>query len=183
MSNLIPPNLRWLGLHPGADELLAFLDGELDEPAAGQVRQHLAKCARCRQKSSNTEAVLSEIREIVSAPLPGDLPVREAFADLQSAIQTWHLERSARGAAGVPLAQTDLGKQLSAVLEVYLGSRATRALLENAGRDEYADERLMTAMAPMLRTFLGRESADALEMKMRAILSRERKMRASKPIG
>jgi hypothetical protein len=181
MPNLFPPNLRWLGAHPGADELMAYLDGELSETNAAQVRQHLAKCAPCQQKAAETENLLLEIHDVVSWTARDDVPAQEALVGLQKAIQSWNADHRARGVEGVPLADTDLGRRLADVLQVYLGNRATSALLAQAGRDEYADEKLMTEIGPMLRTFLGRESADALEEQMRNILRTERDRSGLKP--
>ena len=54
------------GMHPEELELLAYLEGELDDPRRGQVASHLETCDRCAHELRAVEAGSAALR---SAPL------------------------------------------------------------------------------------------------------------------
>jgi hypothetical protein len=54
------------GMHPEELELLAYLEGELDDPRRGQVASHLETCDRCAHELRAVEAGRAALR---SAPM------------------------------------------------------------------------------------------------------------------
>jgi putative zinc finger protein len=74
------------GMHPEEFELLAYLEGELDDPRRGQVTSHLETCDRCAQELRAVEAGRAALRSAPMLELPaerleallGPLPSRAA---------------------------------------------------------------------------------------------------------
>jgi anti-sigma factor RsiW len=53
-----------------APELSAWIDGELDAPAAARVREHLAACAPCRRRHALLVAAGSAVRSLPEETVP-----------------------------------------------------------------------------------------------------------------
>jgi hypothetical protein len=58
------------GMHPEELELLAYLEGELDDPRRGQVASHLETCDRCAQEVRAVEAGRAALRSTPMLELP-----------------------------------------------------------------------------------------------------------------
>jgi putative zinc finger protein len=58
------------GMHPEELELLAYLEGELDDPRRGQVASHLETCERCTQELRAVEAGRVALRSAPMLELP-----------------------------------------------------------------------------------------------------------------
>jgi hypothetical protein len=58
------------GMHPEELELLAYLEGELDDPRRGQVASHLETCDRCTQDLRSVEAGRAALRSAPMLELP-----------------------------------------------------------------------------------------------------------------
>jgi anti-sigma factor RsiW len=58
------------GMHPEELELLAYLEGELDDPRRGQVASHLETCDRCAQDLRSVEAGRAALRSAPMLELP-----------------------------------------------------------------------------------------------------------------
>lgn len=57
-----------------ADQISAFLDGELSRPERGELMEHMAACRNCRQYFEDLTAIRDAAAEI------GEVPVPEGFA-------------------------------------------------------------------------------------------------------
>jgi anti-sigma factor RsiW len=68
--------------HLGEDELQAWFDGEVDEPAASRVRAHLLRCVSCRATMAivrhRTKQVASLLGTIAIPQMPGRAELRLA---------------------------------------------------------------------------------------------------------
>lgn len=60
------------GMHPEELELLAYLEGELDDPRRGQVASHLETCDRCAQEVRAVEAGRAALRSAPMLELPSE---------------------------------------------------------------------------------------------------------------
>ena len=58
------------GMHPEELELLAYLEGELDDPRRGEVASHLETCDRCAQELRSVEAGRAALRSAPMLELP-----------------------------------------------------------------------------------------------------------------
>jgi putative zinc finger protein len=58
------------GMHPEELELLAYLEGELDDPRRGQVASHLETCDRCAHELRAVEAGKAALRSAPMLELP-----------------------------------------------------------------------------------------------------------------
>ena len=58
------------GMHPEELELLAYLEGELDDPRRGQVASHLETCGLCAQELRAVEAGRAVLRSAPMLELP-----------------------------------------------------------------------------------------------------------------
>ena len=58
------------GMHPEELELLAYLEGELDDPHRAQVASHLESCDRCAQELRSLEAGRAALRSAPMLELP-----------------------------------------------------------------------------------------------------------------
>jgi len=143
-------------VHPAMESLLSHADGRRDS----SVEAHLARCAQCRQKTSLLCAAVKAARgqsqtdQYRTAQL-----LNETFGNLQIQMQAW---TSLRGTASErPFARGVQVSQLSKALEFYFGREAARRL-QQSGRWDPADIRLVPLSKPLFSTFLGRKAADAL---------------------
>ena len=60
------------GMHPEELELLAYLEGELDEPRRAEVASHLEACDRCAQELRSVEAGGAALRSAPMLELPSE---------------------------------------------------------------------------------------------------------------
>ena len=80
--------------HPDA-ELSAFLDDELDEPAARRVTRHVARCPRCVAELDDLRTARAMLRDLprVAGPDAGEL-----VADVPDAVRRDQARRRVRTA-------------------------------------------------------------------------------------
>jgi len=60
------------GMHPEELELLAYLEGELDDLRRAEVASHLEACARCAQELRSVEAGRAALRSAPMLELPSE---------------------------------------------------------------------------------------------------------------
>jgi hypothetical protein len=161
-----------LGMHPSARDLVGYFDGELEAGAARRVRTHLTKCERCKAQSMELKSVLAEFDDIHAAALDPDVTAEEGLATIQNAIDALHSAATTGHPVGGSFADTELGRRVAEVLEIYLGRRTATALLEAAWRGAATDQRILSAADPILREFLGRRSAVNIQRTLLATLRR-----------
>ena len=60
------------GMHPEELELLAYLEGELDDPRRAEVASHLEACDRCAQELRSVEVGRAALRSAPMLELPSE---------------------------------------------------------------------------------------------------------------
>jgi mycothiol system anti-sigma-R factor len=55
------------------DRVYEYIDGELDDPRRGAIKQHLDECSPCLKEYGLEEAVKSIVKRCCSDPAPADL--------------------------------------------------------------------------------------------------------------
>ena len=60
------------GMHPEEVELLAYLEGELDDPRRAEVASHLEACERCAQEVRSVEAGRAALHSSPMLELPSE---------------------------------------------------------------------------------------------------------------
>ena len=60
------------GMHPEEVELLAYLEGELDDPRRAEVASHLESCDRCAQEVRSVEAGRAALHSSPMLELPSE---------------------------------------------------------------------------------------------------------------
>ncbi len=114
-------------------QLSAYIDGELDPPAAARLEAHLGECAPCRTELEQLRATVAALRELPEAEAPRSFALSpERAAVRRPAVPAAPLAFGARmAAAGVAVA-------LAAVLVVDVGD-----LGGNGATEEVSAPRLM----------------------------------------
>lgn len=135
--------------HPGDEELLSWLDGEMGWLHSVRVRLHLLRCKPCLRRLGTMEERLS------STPLATDEELAGIRANLIQAIRAYETQ--------APLAAR-LAPQLRGAIEEFLGARMSAQLSERAlhapnPQAAYAD------VDRTLRLLLGAKAADGLKAK------------------
>jgi anti-sigma factor RsiW len=150
---------RWLAgrLHPGRGSLISFTDGELGPLATAWVEHHVSSCASCKREMERLCEDFSRFQMLVQ-PGPDTEVLERGLADLEQAMTQLTHDSQSTGAAEIDLAAR---RRFVAELEVYLGKRATAALLGRLRQDNRLNE-LVAASVPALAALLGRKTADAI---------------------
>jgi anti-sigma factor RsiW len=143
-------------LHPRRSELLALLDDELNARRQQRVMRHLDRCVRCRIEAALLEDAALHFRE--AAAEVGDQPVAAGLSRLQTTIHAFNASRF----SPVSFAQTAQGQALAAELEIYLGAGATATVLNRIASVPPSSREVITAVRPVLQSFLGADAAAAI---------------------
>ena len=109
--------MMWFDRHrrfPG--RLSAYIDGELDAPAAERLERHLAECARCRTELAQLRATVAALQE-----LPQAEPRRSFALSPEQAARRRSLPAAPPLAFGARIAAAGVAVALAAVLVVDIG--------------------------------------------------------------
>jgi anti-sigma factor RsiW len=157
------------GLHVGYDELLAYRDGELGHLGRWCVETHLRRCEVCSREAMLIEKDLRRFKRIDKRlESDGILELQAGLAKLRLAIVEWESGRQWQGGRSRAARDaSDYGlRQLATEFNIYLGDRATAALLlqMKTGVRKHADA-LLEAES-VLRDFLGPGAAAAIAQRI-----------------
>jgi len=160
---------RWRWWHPSDARLLSLQDGEMNDRSSARTRVHLQQCSYCRTRAAQIADELKNIAILNAALNPADVLSQEEFTKkIQASIH----ERLPAPSGTSPaqwregLTQIDARRQVAAVLETYLGRRATSVILRKNTSTPVSEKRSLEQVWPVLSTLLGRKSATALETKL-----------------
>jgi len=162
----------WLGGHPADGVLFALQDGQLSGRRLTRAHAHLKKCRRCRNKAAQ---MAREWKRVVdSGPAPGfasAIAEKELLARIRGSIRaSYPAEEGLPQPQAAAFAQTEAGRQMAAVLGVYLGKRAAGALLNAGESDTPSKQECLAAAGSALTALLGRKGAAAVEARFRWII-------------
>jgi len=160
----------WRWRHPSDSRLLAFHDGELSGKHRERVQAHLNRCPRCLERAAQIAQDWKDFAEL-SAATAEKPPFAEGelIAKIKASVHEWR-------AADLPaspqqeFAQTATGRQVTAMLAIYLGQRAANALLNGIETSEISKQEKLAQAASTLRVLLGRKSAAAVVEKLLRIM-------------
>jgi len=120
------------GLHVEYEDLLAYRDGELGHFRRWCVETHLRRCEVCSREAMLIEEDLRRFKRIVNLlESDGALEIQAGLAKLRRAIQDFEIRREWQGERSRPArGACEYGlRQLAREFAIYLGDRATAALL------------------------------------------------------
>ncbi len=163
----------WLGRHPSDGSLLSFRDGELSSKRHAALTKHLEKCERCQARARDLEqewnrlSVLSSISGIKSP-----IAENELLTAICAQIHAWsHATPSSLSSLPAPdYAKTETGRKLAEALSVYLGPRASAALLQAGGMLASSSRERLAGADLTLSTLLGRKCAAAIDVRLHRIM-------------
>jgi anti-sigma factor RsiW len=160
--------------HPSDSLLLSLHDGEISDKRRGRLEAHLNRCPRCQARAARMAQDWRDFAELTLAADAGPASAEEELiTKIQSSIHAWsaaNLPASSQPEAQA-FAQTETGRQVAAVLGVYLGQRAAAALLHAGGTAQISKQQSVAQFGSTLRVLLGRQSARAVEKKLLRIMS------------
>jgi hypothetical protein len=132
-------------MHPDIETLVCHSNGELSPQIEKTVSRHLMGCETCRL----------EFRRLSAAPDKDAPPISADEVDgLLSRLRTWE-----RGESQPERNCEALKQRVAGSIEPYLGKAAAAALLQPVRED---GRNLLSNVAPVLTTFLGRRAAGNL---------------------
>jgi len=164
--------VTWHWGSPSDGELLALQDNELSVKHRVRIQAHLKRCGRCRERAERIAREWSEFAaftETASAKSP--FSEDELIADIQSSIRAW-------SDANLPpppederlvLTKAEAERQAVAVLGLYIGQRAAKALLQGIDASESARKEKLAQAESTLRALLGQKNAAAVMEKLTRI--------------
>ncbi len=159
--------LHWFHRHPGDAQLLSFLDGELSKKRRASAMKHLKNCDSCHARLAQIEKEWNYFGELNAASSAEPLfSKKDLILKIRSAISAG--PEAPRLPASPGTAETD--RRLAAVLGIYLGRRATAAILSEEPSSSSRRERLAGAEAA-LSTLLGRKGFAAVETRLLNIMN------------
>ncbi|HYK89448.1 MAG TPA: hypothetical protein VE398_11805 [Acidobacteriota bacterium] len=169
--------------HPADNVLVMLNDAELRDKSRERSLSHLENCGRCQERVSQIAHEWKIIAQVWRADADAAGADRE-LAEIQSTINSWIT------ADGVPIsqpsqpfAQTPTGRQVSAVLGIYLGHRAAAALLEAGGAAPRSRQQYLMAADTALTALLGRKGAAAVGAKLLRIMDQFSESVAQSPLA
>ncbi len=166
--------VTWHWGAPSDGDLLALQDNELSVERRARIQAHLNRCARCRERAERIARKWGEFaafHQTASANPP--FSEDELIAVIQSSIRAW---RDANlppppEAERLVLTKTEAERQAVAVLGLYIGQRAAKALLQGIEDSESARKEKLAQAESTLRALLGRKNAAAVVEKIARIMA------------
>ncbi len=119
------------------DRLSAYIDGELDPPAAQRLESHLAECERCRLELEQLRATVSGLRDLPEVEPPRSF----TLSPQRVAAPRPRLPAAPPLAFGARIAAAGLAAALAAVLVVDLGDIGGNGGVQEAAAPQTAMER------------------------------------------
>jgi anti-sigma factor RsiW len=160
--------MRWR--HPNDSRLLAFHDGELSGERRARIQAHLNLCPRCLERAAQITQDWKDFAESISATAEKPPFEKGKLIDkIQASVHAW-------SAANLPASpeqefvQTETGRQVTAMLAIYLGQRAAKALIDGIEASEFSRQEKLAQAASTLRVLLGHKSAAAVVEKLVGIM-------------
>lgn len=132
-------------MHPDIETLVCHCYGELSPQMEKTVARHLLACETCRLEFRRLSAAL----DTTAPPMPAD-----DVGGLLSRLRTWE-----SGESQPERNSEALKRRVAGSIEPYLGKAAAAALLQPVRED---GRNLLSNVAPVLTTFLGRRAAGPL---------------------
>jgi anti-sigma factor RsiW len=169
---------------PGDGELLALHDGELSEKRRTQIQKHLMHCPRCRDRSAQIVQDWNNFASLNSDSVPNPPSSEEAMIlDIQASIRAWSEANLPFTPAtkNYALTPAEAERQAIAVLGLYIGQRAAKAILQGIDASEASKQEKLAHAESTLRTLLGRKSATAVIEKLARIMGKLSEPTSSAP--
>ena len=120
------------------DQLSAYIDGELDSPAAERLEGHLAECERCRVELEHLRATVAGLRNLPEVEPPRSF----ALSPERVVAPRPHLPATPPLAIGARIAAAGLAAALAAVLVVDLGDIGGNGEVQEAAAPQTTTDRL-----------------------------------------
>ncbi len=158
--------------HPRAATLLAFHDCELGSSDTREVAYHLETCKKCTLELDRLQEDFRKFLDVTAAPDSQFPSVEEGWKRLRSAIEEWQAGKSLPSSSHAATAGAQSAKlRVSQELEVYLGSRATSALIKAKTDRGIAEgtEGVVRAADVLLSAFLGKETTSRINTRLQQI--------------
>ncbi len=119
------------------DQLSAYIDGELDSPAAQRLESHLAECERCRLELEQLRATVSGLQDLPELEPPRSF----TLSPERVAAPRPRLSATPPLAFGARIAAAGLAAALAAVLVVDLGDIGGDGASDEAATQQMLSER------------------------------------------
>ena len=158
---------------PSDGELLALHDGELTGKRRTQIQEHLKRCARCRDRSAQIAEDWNNFTSLNSDSIANSSSSEEGLIlDIQASIRAWSEANLpfAPATKDYALTPAEAERQAIAVLGLYIGQRAAKAMLQGIDTSEASKQEKLAQAESTLSTLLGRKSATAVIEKLARIL-------------
>jgi len=119
-------------MHPDTCSLIAYLDGELNEPLRLRITAHLEDCPDCRAEADDIESDRDWFVVLDAASLPLEAPpMCEGIERLRASMRQWldqHPEAVLVPAANGSPERTANGLDADSLAAAFLGGRAPSLL-------------------------------------------------------
>ncbi len=165
--------VTWHWGSPSDGDLLALRDNEISDKRRVRVEAHLKQCASCRERAARIAREWDEFAAIsANAAARPSFAEDELIADIQASIRAWseaNLPPPAQTAKRA-LSSSEAERQAVAVLGLYIGQRAAKALLQGIDASETARKEKLAQAESTLCALLGQKSAAAVMEKLSNLL-------------
>ena len=165
--------MAWHWGSPSDGQLLALQDGELSGKRRASVQAHLEQCSQCRERAARIAQDLNAIAALSSAAAAkSPTGEQELIADVQASIRAWSEANlpPTPDQAKQALSPTEAERQAVAILGLYIGQRAAKALLQGIDASEASKKEKLAQAESTLRVLLGNKSAAAVVEKLAGIM-------------
>lgn len=159
--NCIKPLARRASGHPDLSALIAYQDGELNSSQARRIRAHLDRCTACLFEVTQVSAELANLLPPQSLSI-GARPVDlDAGLDrVRAAMAALSASDAPRSTAGPPGLISVRLSHVTKEMEFYFGPYVIDVLKAEAEAGSLST--VISALQPLLTTFLGRDAARAM---------------------
>ncbi|HLM97939.1 MAG TPA: zf-HC2 domain-containing protein [Bryobacteraceae bacterium] len=151
------------GLHPGIEDILAWVDGDLALAEHWALEAHLAVCRKCDEDARTLREAQTHLRQIGSEQRNRQaILLNDGLCNLEASMRVWSALR------GLPpeiphrnFLRNSVNLRSTRAVELYFGQEAANRIARSAKLGAH-EPHLLPAIKPLFSAFLGRRAAESV---------------------
>jgi len=151
------------GMHPGIEDILSWVDGDLAFPEQRALEAHLTACRKCGQDACTLLEAQTHLRQIGSEQRSRQaILLKDGLRNLEVSMHVWSALRGLL--PEIPqrnFLRSSVNLRSTRAVELYFGQEAANRIARSAQQGAH-EPHLLPAIKPLFCAFLGRKAADSV---------------------
>ena len=151
------------GLHPGIEDILSWVDGDLAFPEHRALDAHITVCRKCREDARTLREAQTQLRHIGVEQLSRQaILLKDGLHNLEASMRVWSALRGLL--PEIPqhnFLRSSVNLRSTRAVELYFGLEAANRIARSA-QQGVPEPHLLPAIKPLFSAFLGRKAADSV---------------------